>query len=232
MTICIGKLTEKIIETRLTKFAEKKHILINQQSGFRKHRRTTDNLLYLTQKIKEQFNRKRKVCTLFFDISKAFDKVWHSGLLHKLKQVKTPQYIINWIRAFLLNRKFYVKINDKKSLTEIILAGVPQGAILSPLLFNIYINDVPIENKKHKSFSFLYADDLSVSFIFSDAGRIDDVENYINEYLKKLEKWFNKWRLKMSASKCSYVIFSNSKNNTKEKCISRLNIIKILSHHS
>ena len=270
LTSCIGKLIEKLIENRLSKYLKKNNILINEQSGFRKHRRTTDNLLFLTQKVKEQFNRKKKVCTLLFDISKAFDKVWHAGLLHKLKLINTPQYLINWIRAFLTNRKFYVKINDKISTTEQIEAGTPQGAILSPILFNIYINDIPIERSKQKSFSSLYADDLGVSFIFRNTGRIDDIENYINEYLKRLEEWQQKWRLTMSASKCSYIIFSNSRNNTqsfnfklnnemipkennprflgttldrtlcfktnsqiiKEKCMNRLNIIKILSHAS
>jgi hypothetical protein len=115
LTSCIGKLIEKLIENRLSKYLKKNNILINEQSGFRKLRRTTDNLLFLTQKVKEQFNRKKKVCTLFFDISKAFDKVWHAGLLYKLKLINTPQYLINWIRAFLTNRKFCVKINDKIS---------------------------------------------------------------------------------------------------------------------
>jgi len=129
LTSCIGKLIEKLIENRLSKYLKKNNILINEQSGFRKLRRTTDNLLFLTQKVKEQFNRKKKVCTLFFDISKAFDKVWHAGLLYKLKLINTPQYLINWIRAFLTNRKFCVKINDKISTTEKIEASTPQGAI-------------------------------------------------------------------------------------------------------
>ena len=88
---CIGKLIEKIIESRLSKYLKEKKILIKQQSGFRKSRRTTDNLFFLTQKVKEQFNRKKKVCTLFFDISKAFDKVWHDGLIHKMKKIDIPQ---------------------------------------------------------------------------------------------------------------------------------------------
>ena len=70
LTSCLAKLIEKIIEKRLTKYINIKNLLINQQSGFRKQRRTTDNLFYLTQKVKEQFNNKKKVCTLFFDISK------------------------------------------------------------------------------------------------------------------------------------------------------------------
>ncbi|MFM7855375.1 MAG: reverse transcriptase domain-containing protein, partial [Flammeovirgaceae bacterium] len=108
---------------------------------------------------------------LFFDISKAFDKVWHAGLMHKLKSINTPQYILNWIRGFIKNRLFYVKINNSISAVLEIIAGVSQGAILSPMLFNIYINDITIENKKHKSFSLLYADDLTVSFITKKIGK-------------------------------------------------------------
>lgn len=212
LTSCIGKLTEKMFEKRLSKYLKEKNILIKQQSGFRKNRRTSDNLLYITQKIKEQFNRKKKVISLFFDISKEFDKVWPDGLLHKLKMINTPQYIINWIRAFIKNRKFYVKINNINSSTETILAGVPQGAILSPILFNIYINDIIIAHNKNKNFSLLYADDLCVSFIVKRIGK--RIENIINIYLNKLAKWLARWRFTMSPNKCSYIIFCNSNNNT------------------
>ena len=90
VTSCCGKVLERIINTRLYKFCEHNNFLSFQQSGFRKHRGVKDNLTFLTQKILETFNRKKKMCCLFFDISKAFDKVWHNGLLYKLVLLNCP----------------------------------------------------------------------------------------------------------------------------------------------
>ena len=94
VTSCFGKVLERIINTRLYKFCEHNNFLSFQQSGFRKHRGVKDNLTFLTQKILETFNRKKKMCCLFFDISKAFDKVWHNGLLYKLVLLKCKDNIL------------------------------------------------------------------------------------------------------------------------------------------
>lgn len=149
------------------------------------------------------------MCCLFFDISKAFDKVWWSGLLYKLIEMKIPVYILFWIKSFLSNRGFQVKINGKISSRGSIKAGVPQGAIISPLLFNLYINDIPKRNKSNVNGSELYADDLASFFIFKKRGNL---EKTINKYLKEIEKWLVKWKFKMTAKKCSYIIFSNGKH--------------------
>ena len=87
-------------------------MLIQEKSGFRKHRRTADNLVFLIQKVVESFNRKKKVCWLFFDISKAFEKVWHEGIIYKLIKINIPAYLIYWIKSFLSCRTFKVNIND------------------------------------------------------------------------------------------------------------------------
>ena len=146
----------------------------------------------------------------FFDISKAFDNVWHAGLIYKMIKLKIPTYIINWVIGFLKDRKFYVTVNGTNSNIESIVNSTPQGAVLSPLLFNLFINDIPLNNSKNKSFSSLFADDLSTSFIYRKPGKIEFI---INNYLKKLEEWLAKWRLKIAAHKCNYIIFCNSNNN-------------------
>lgn len=142
----------------------------------------------------------------FFDISKAFDKVWWPGLLFKLINLNLPPYILVWIKNFLENRRFKVKVNDSFSNFGNISAGVPQGAIISPLLFNLYINDIPKRDKPNVSYSELYADDLISFFIFNIKGNIEKI---INNYLKEIERWLVKWKLKMSTKKCSYLIFNN-----------------------
>ena len=93
---CLGKLAERVIKNRLYSFLESKKLLIDEQSGFRTNRGTSDNLLFMTQKIQERLNKHNgsKVCGIFFDISKAFDKVWHAGLIYKLVYLGVPMYLV------------------------------------------------------------------------------------------------------------------------------------------
>ena len=172
VTSCLGKILERIIRNRLYKYLEEKSLICLQQSGFRSHRRTADNLVFLTQKISESFNRKKKVCSLFFDISQAFDKTWHNGIIYKMAQLKVPLYILEWVSDFLRNRKFFVSVNNYKTAQGDIQTGVPQGAVISPLLFTIFINDIPKVNSKNNCYSLLFADDLVSFFIFKKYGKI------------------------------------------------------------
>ena len=207
VTSCLGKILERIVRNRLYKYLEENNLICLQQSGFRTHRRTADNLVFMTQKISETFNRKKKVCSLFFDISQAFDKTWHNGILYKMSQLKVPLYIFEWVREFLNNRKFFVKVNDYSSAQGDIQSVVPQGAVISPLLFTIFINDIPKLNSKNNSYSLLFADDLVSFFIFKKYGKIVTLINY---YLKKIEAWLVKWKMKMAPEKCSHTIFSEN----------------------
>jgi hypothetical protein len=147
MTSSIAKLFERILSTRIKAHLKSNNILVRNQSGFRNHRQTKDNLLYLTQKTTESFNRSKNVCAIFFDIQSAFDKVWHEGLIFKLIQINLPLYLVEIIHDYLVSRKFVVSINGHCSETKIIAAGVPQGAVLSSILFNIFINDLPTDHK-------------------------------------------------------------------------------------
>ena len=183
----------------------------HQQSGLRSHRQTKDNLLFLIQKIQETFTRKKKVICFFFDIAQAFDKVWHNGLISKLIKINLPHYLVKWISYYLKERDFCVKIGEFQSEAKPIRCGVPQGAVLSPTLFSIYINDTPILYDKNKAYSLLFADDLATFFIFK---KINKTESRIRTYMKQLEIWLGKWRLTMHAKKCNQMIFkNNSKKN-------------------
>ena len=98
-------------------------LIIKQQSGFRSHRSTKDNIFFLSQTILESFNRKKKVCGIFFDIASAFDKVWHKGLIYKLIKLNIPLHFVSWINNFLEDRSFTIKIDDFISVTCEIQAG-------------------------------------------------------------------------------------------------------------
>jgi hypothetical protein len=203
----LAKLNEKIVNKRLKRFLETKNILAKIQSGFRQHRQTKDNLCYLIQKTSESFNRKKKVCAIFFDVKAAFDKVWHNGLLFKLTKMSVPLYLIEWIQDFLSDRHFSIKVNGTTSEFKTIKMGVPQGAVLSPLLFSIFINDVPNNSIKNKDYSLLFADDL-VYFQIYRSKKI--VEKKINDHLSQLGNWFNTWRLSISIQKTNYIVFSKT----------------------
>ena len=204
LTSCIGKLLEKIIKRRLSDFLEENNLIASCQSGFRAHRRTTDNLFFLTQKIKESFNKGKRVCGLFFDIAKAFDRVWHKGLIYKMSKMGIPMYIIRLVYSFLGNRTFVVDIDGEISEMYRIETGVPQGAVLSPLLFSIFINDIPMNSNRNQSESMLFADDLATLIFFKGS---KEAKRIAQNYLNKLEEWLFKWRMKMAVNKCNYIIF-------------------------
>ena len=139
ITSSICRLLEKIILVRLTNYLTKNNIIIQEQSGFRKNRSTKDNLVFLIQKASEVFVKKQKLLSIFFDIKSAFDKVWHSGLIYKLYELKITVYIIKWITDFLSFRKYRIKVDNHFSDWFASNCGVPQGAVLSPKLFHFII---------------------------------------------------------------------------------------------
>jgi len=138
------KLIEKLIKVRLSSFLENNNILTKFQSGFREKRQTTDNMVYFTEKVKEKklADSRNKTCGVVFGIAKAFDKVWHNGLIYKLHKIKIPKKMGQWIMNFLQDRKFRVKVEEAVSELYSIETSVMQGSILSPILFSIYINDI------------------------------------------------------------------------------------------
>ena len=164
---CIGKVVERVMKNRLYPFLESNKLIVKEQSGFRSKRGTADNLVFVTQKIQEALNRSRRVCGVFFDISKAFDKVWHAGVLYKLIRLNVPKYIIRFMKSFLENRHFKVKVNRETSEEHTIEVSVPQGSVLGPIAFLIAIGDIPLSNQRNVSYSDLFADDLCSIFFFS-----------------------------------------------------------------
>jgi hypothetical protein len=208
LTSCLGKLYERCIVVRLVSYLETNKLLSNYQSGFRNRRSTSDNLLFLTQKIRESFNRKKNALTIFFDIAKAFDKVWHQGILYKMHEMGLPEYFIDWTEEFLSQRKFFVQVDDQNSELVPIKARVPQGSVISPVPFSIFINNIPKKKSSNEQFSLLYTDDLSTSFIFKKSGNL---EKTVNNYLEEIVSWLNQWKLKMSAHKCQHIIFTQNR---------------------
>jgi len=214
ITLAIARLYEKLITARVNLFLTQKRILIKNQSGFRNNRQTKDNIIQIIQKALEAKNGKKKVVLLTYDIHAAFDHVNHTCLIFKLLKTGLPIYLCRWINEFLKDRKFQVKINNKLSTMKSIRRGTPQGCIISPICFNVYINDIPLVEEVNGEMSLLFADDLGDLFIADEIN--SRLKWRIEMRLNKLETWFFRWRLTLATNKCNYIIFSQNKK-TKEQ---------------
>ena len=117
--------------------------LIPEQFGFREQRNTVQNLYRVFNYVSTNFNPNKSTALVLLDIEKAFDTVWHEGLIHKLANHNLPIYILKILQSYLKNRTFIFKSNKVSSTERLIAAGVPQGSILGPVLFIYFLNNIP-----------------------------------------------------------------------------------------
>lgn len=199
---CLSKILEKIIQKRLIYFTEATNAVPPYQFGFRPHHSTVHQLLRISETIVRGFERKEHSTVAFLDVGQAFDKVWHNGLFFKLKKIGLPKYLQLLLKSFLNNRSFRVKINNSLSSAKPILSGVPQGSILGPLLFNIFLSDMPVPIDAELA---LYADDTAIITQHADIDRCKDL---LQQSVDLIVNWFTKWRLNLNPTKCEAKIFS------------------------
>jgi len=139
----MGKLSERVILKIIQRHIEGNHILNPCQLGFRAHHSTILQCIRLTDHVTLNVNNNMSTAAVFLDIEKAFDTTWHPGLLYKLSELHFSSTLIKLISSFLSNRKFGVMVEGEMSTPRAIQAGVLQGSVLSPTLYNLRINDTP-----------------------------------------------------------------------------------------
>ena len=230
LPIC-GKIFEKLIFDSLYTYLTHHQLITKNQSGFRSGDSTTNQLLFLVNEIHEAFENPNslEVRSVFLDISYAFDKVWHDGLIHKLEQNGVSGNLLNLTRSYLHNRKQRVVINGSCSDYFSIESGVPQGSVLGPLLFLIYINDLEANIKSRIKF---FADD---TMLFSIVHDVQTSANELNHDLLVIQKWAYQWKMEFNpdpTKQATELLFSCKKNkNNHPPLIFNRQVVKNVEYH-
>ena len=218
-----GKILEKIMFNRVYKFLLEERLLNPNQSGFRPSDSCINQLLAITHEIFEAFdcNPPLEVRSVFLDISKAFGKVWHEGLIYKIKSMGISRELCKLLENYLSGRYQRVVLNGQTSSWRPVLTGVPQGSIVSPLLFLIYINDLPNDLESNAKLS---ADDTSLFTIVKDK---KESANILNNDLLLISRWTYNWKMIFNpdpTKPAQEVLFSRKKQNQIHRAISLNNI--------
>ena len=198
-----SKIMEKIMHSRLYSFFETNKVLYSSQFGFQKHKSTQHSLIEIVEKIRNCIENNNYGCGIFIDLKKAFDTVNHTILLQKLEHYGIRGVNLKWFSTYLKDRTQFVSCNNTSSEIKSISCGVPQGSVLGPLLFLIYINDLP-NVSKNLNF-YLFADDTN---LFYQSDNLDELQKTVNKELKNIVVWLNANRLALNVSKTNFVIFS------------------------
>ena len=198
----MSKVFESIMHDRLLKHCIENNIISEKQAAYLKGDSTVSQLLYIVHNIRKNWTNGKISHGLFLDVSAAFDKVWHNGLLAKLNHIGVEGHFLETIGSYLNNRRQVVVVDDVKSEPLEIKAGVPQGSRLGPLLFIIYMNDII---QDIESDILIFADDTSLF-----ASGTDPVETVtqLNRDLEKISSWAKQWKVSFNAKKSKDVIFS------------------------
>jgi hypothetical protein len=223
---CLGKIQERIVFIHLYKYLIKNDLLTWKNSGFRELDSAVNQLLYITDKIHKAIEAGKEICLVFLDVSKAFDRVWHSGLLHKARCMGIEGRIFDWLCDYLKDRRIRVVINGQKSEWLATNAGVPQGSILGPLLFLIFINDITngIECDIH-----LFADDTSLMEIIENYNESYDK---VNRDLNRLSIWADNWLITFNAAKTVYLKITRKVNQAPKPVLKLkgVNVKEVTNH--
>ena len=214
----IGKLYERLVLTRMRDHIEDNNLIPFVQFGFRFEHSTTLQLLRVINFASQAIDEKKHVVMTLLDVQRAFDTVWHPALINKLITLQFPFKLVQIVSHFLKNRSFRAVCNKSLSSPKILCAGVPQGSVLSPTLFNIFTYDLPdsITQSSGNILVACYADDVAI--LSRSCNNVLAVE-YMQEALEEAEEWYDRNRLKLNTSKTVAIQISRRRQQTARKLI-------------
>lgn len=201
-----SKVFEKLFYKKLIQIVENRRLIPDYQFGFRQHHSTIEQVHRLVDEVQKNMENRKFSSVAFLDITQAFDKVWHTGLLYKLKK-SLPINYYSIIKSYIQDRLFQVKFNDVITGLHKLQSGVPQGSILGPLLYLLFTRDLPVTPE---AFVATFADDTAI--LTSDE-QSDTASITLQENLNAIESWLKKWRINVNGSKCVHVTFTTRKGN-------------------
>ena len=210
---CVGKVLERILANRISSFLEENNMFATSQSGFRRKRMTSEQLLRLSEECHSAFKNNKNTAAIFLDAEAAFDRCWHSGIKYKLKRnLNLPSRTIRLISSFLTERNLIVSYEGCVSQKIFLNAGTPQGSPLSPLIYIIYVNDYP-ENIQELGSLSQFADDTA---LWTQAYTRSYATSKLQKALNLLESWCRKWRVKLNGEKSHFLFFSRTRDSEEE----------------
>ena len=212
LTCILCKVLEHILASNIVKHLDGQGILYDLQHGFREKRSCETQLIMLIEDLARNASVGKQTDIILLDFSKAFDKVNHSKLLWKLHQYGIRGHVLNWVRAFLGSRSQRVVIEGEESESIPVTSGVPQGSVLGPILFLIYINDLPDEVCSQVR---LFADDTALYLTMES----EDSGPTLQSDLDILSMWETRWDMEFNPSKCQVVHVAGSKRPVKRDYI-------------
>ena len=224
---CFSKILEKIVHKRLYNFLDKHDVLYQGQYGFRANYSTEMAVIEIHDRIINYLNDQKHVIGICMDLSKAFDSLSHSILLKKLQYYGIRGTSFNWFESYLTDRLQFTVFNKLASSFKTVQTGVPQGSILGPLLFLLYINDVV--NACHDCDFILYADDTS---ILAHNDNIDILVQSLNENLDNIVKWFKCNNLSLNITKTNYIYFHKKSVNIPQNINIQVNSTPLIKSKS
>ena len=198
----MSKILERIVYKRLHSFLNQAKFFHQHQFGFRKKHSTSNALTVMIEHVTKAFEEKKYTLGVFLDLSKAFDTIDHDILLYKLQHYGVRGLPYEWFKSYLSNRSLRTEINGKLSSPTVINLGVPQGSILGPLLFLIYVNDLP--KCLNTGQVIMFADDTN---LFFNNKSYSELFRMANEELLEVSHWLAANRLTLNTSKTKFIIF-------------------------
>lgn len=203
----VSKIFEKIIKSILDKYLESNNIIPREQFGFRKYHSTSHQVMRIRNHVKENFSNGNSTALVLLDVAKAFDSIWHDGLIFKMINFGFPPFLIKILKCFLKGRSFQVSINNDLSDPMEISSGVPQGTVIGPVLYNIYLSDFPELLPCHYA---AYADDVGI-FISHKFGH--DIVTLLQCALNNLVQYYDKWKIKLNLEKTQAIFFTRKRKS-------------------